>query len=256
MVREQRLVFGEVADAYQRARPTYPAALFDAIVSIAGAEPGDAVFEIGAGTGKATEGFVERGLRITAAEPSAGMAAVLRSRFPDVVVHDSGFEDCAAEPNAFTIIAAAQSWHWVDPVIGPERAAALLRPDGWIALFWNRPDLGGSIWHDELQPIYQQVTPHMTHANNRLTLADNLERAAVQLGRSRRFGPCVTEEFGWTGRYTTREYIDLLGTYSDHRILPEEQRAELHGSISDWLDARGGVIDHPFVAELVAAQVR
>ena len=78
----------------------------------------------------------------------------------------------------------------------------------------------------------------------------------MQLGRSRRFGPCVTREFPWVGHYSTSEYIELLGTYSDHRILPDEQRAELHGSIAEWLDGRGGVIDHPFVAELVAAQVR
>jgi hypothetical protein len=36
MAREQRLVFGEVADAYQRARPNYPPELFDAILGITG----------------------------------------------------------------------------------------------------------------------------------------------------------------------------------------------------------------------------
>jgi SAM-dependent methyltransferase len=259
MAREQRLVFGEVADAYQRARPTYPPALFDAIVEITGVAPGDPVFEIGAGTGKATEGFVARGLRMTAAEPSPGMASVLRSRFPDAVVYESGFEDCVADNAAYAVVAAAQSWHWVDPVIGPNKAADLLRAGGWIALFWNRPDLDGCLWHDEIQPIYERVAPHMTHAKNASKgrgKAGNVERAAVQLGCSRRFGPCVTTEFPWVGHYTTAEYIELLGTYSDHRILPDEQRGELHGSIAAWLDARGGAIDHPFVAELVAAQVR
>ena len=184
------------------------------------------------------------------------MAAVLCSRFPDVFVLDSGFEDCAVDAGSCSIVAAAQSWHWVDPVIGPAKAADGLRPGGWITLFWNRPELGGSVWHDEVQPIYERITPHMTHANNRLTMSGNIERAVVQLGRSGRFGPCVTKEIPWAGRYTTSEYIDLLGTYSDHRILPDEQRAELHGAIGEWLDGRGGAIDHPFVAELVAARVR
>ncbi|MEY2450790.1 MAG: hypothetical protein QOD92_364 [Acidimicrobiaceae bacterium] len=255
MVREQRLVFGEVADAYQRARPTYPPDLFDAILEITGVGPGERVLEIGAGTGKATDGFVERGLLVTAAEPSPGMAAVLRSRHPEVLVHESGFEDVDVAPGSFVIVAAAQSWHWVDAMIGPVKAAEVLRPLGWITLFWNRPELGGSMWHDELQPIYARVTSHMTHEKN-TTQAYNTERAVVQLGRSGRFGPCVTAEIPWVGRYTTAEYIDLLGTYSDHRILPDEQRAELHGSIAEWLDGRGGAIDHPFVAELVAARVR
>lgn len=254
--RVQRLVFGEVADAYERARPSYPAALFDAIVEIAALAPGDAMLEIGAGTGKATQSFLERGLRVSAAEPSLGMAAVLRKRFADVVIHASGFEDVVAEPGSFALIAAAQSWHWVDAVVGPVKAAELLRPGGWIALLWNRPELGGSVWHDEIQPIYERVTPTMTHAVIQTRSGNNIERAVVQLGRSGRFGPCVTREFPWSATYTTAEYIELLGTYSDHRILPEEQRAELHGSIGEWLDARGGVIEHGYVAELVAAQVR
>jgi len=253
--RVQRLVFGEVAEAYQRARPTYPSELFDAIVEIAGLERGDPMLEIGAGTGKATQSFVERGLRVSAAEPSLGMAAVLRQRFPEVAIHACGFEEVVAEPSSFALVAAAQSWHWVDAVVGPVKAAELLRRGGWIALLWNRPELGGSVWHDEIQPIYERVTPSMTHAIIKLR-AGNTERAAVQLGRSGRFGPCVTREFPWSATYTTAEYIELLGTYSDHRILPEEQRAELHDSIGEWLDARGGVIEHGYVAELVAAQVR
>lgn len=256
MAREQRLVFGEVADAYQRARPTYPPALFDAIMRIAGFSAGDSVFEIGAGTGKATEGFVAQGLQVTACEPSPGMASVLRARFPDVVVHDSGFEDCALESSSFRLIAAAQSWHWVDVVVGPVKAAEVLRPGGWLALFWNRADLDGSQWHDEIQPIYERVTSHMTHAKNANKIDTTVERAVVNLGRSRRFGPCVREDFPWVARYSTSEYIDLLGTYSDHRLLPDEQRADLHGSIAAWLDDHGGGLDHPFVTELVAAKVR
>ena len=31
----------------------------------------------------------------------------------------------------------AQAWHWVDPVVGVPKAAAVLRPGGTLALFWN-----------------------------------------------------------------------------------------------------------------------
>jgi SAM-dependent methyltransferase len=253
--REQRLVFGEVADEYQRARPTYPPELFDAIVSISGVKAGDALLEVGAGTGKATDGFVARGLRVTAAEPSPGMAAVLRSRLPEVTVHESGFEDVPEAAGTFAIVAAAQSWHWVDPVRGPAKAADLLRPGGWITLFWNRPDLDGSAWHDELQPIYARITPPMTHDNQLAKWSTNIERVVVQLGSSGRFGPCTPAEFPWSARYTTAEYIELLGTYSDHRLLPDEKRAELHGAIAAWIDANGGTIEHPYVTQLVAACV-
>jgi SAM-dependent methyltransferase len=253
--REQRLVFGEVAEAYQRARPTYPAAMFDALIAITGVVPRDVVLEIGAGTGKATESFLERGLRVTVCEPSAGMAKVLRARFPEITVHESGFEECPIEGGDYALIAAAQSWHWVDPMIGPSRVADALRPEGWIALFWNRPNLDGSAWHDEVQPIYERFTPHMTHEKIAKRVGGSLERAVVDLGRSGRFGPCRVDEFPWVARYTTAEYVDLLGTFSDHRVLPDEVRAGLHGAIGEWIDAHhGGVVEHPFVAELITAQ--
>ena len=60
MAREQRLVFGEVADLYDRSRPGYPASLVDEVVSYAGLTAGDAVLEVGCGTGKATVPFAAR----------------------------------------------------------------------------------------------------------------------------------------------------------------------------------------------------
>lgn len=43
--------FSAQADAYARARPTYPAELIDRLVAHVGAKPGDAVADLGAGTG-------------------------------------------------------------------------------------------------------------------------------------------------------------------------------------------------------------
>ena len=62
MAREQRLVFGEVADVYDRARPAYPESLVDEVVSYARLVGGDPVLEVGCGTGKATVPFARRAL--------------------------------------------------------------------------------------------------------------------------------------------------------------------------------------------------
>src|SRR5204862_6340857 len=101
VAREQGLVFGEVAEMYQQARPTYPAGLYDAIAELAGTSPGDRVLEVGAGTGKATEGFVDRGYAVTAVEPSAEMAGVLAARLPTVDVRVAGLEDVDVETGAY-----------------------------------------------------------------------------------------------------------------------------------------------------------
>ena len=75
-MRERRLVFGEVAELYDRHRPTYPAELIDDLVALAGLDASRPVLEVGAGTGKATVLFAQRGIPVLAIEPSPEMAAI------------------------------------------------------------------------------------------------------------------------------------------------------------------------------------
>ena len=42
-----------------------------------------------------------------------------------------------APGRTFDAVIAAQAWHWVDPVAGAAKAAAVLRPGGRLAVFWN-----------------------------------------------------------------------------------------------------------------------
>lgn len=255
--RLQRLVFGEVASMYQQARPTYPDGLYDAIAELSGIVAGDPVLEVGAGTGKSTESLLARGYDVTAIEPSAEMAAVLRSRFAALTIHVCGFEESDVPSHAFGLVSAAQSWHWVDPAIGAQKAADALRSGGWLAMFWNRASLDACEWHDALQPIYARIAGSgMTHEQLRHKVENTSRDNSEQLFATNLFEDPVVRHVPWVQQYSTREYVDVLGTYSDHRMLPDAQRTALHAAIAAELDARGGVVDHPYVTDLVAARVR
>src|SRR5262245_5208616 len=249
--RVQRLVFGEVAEDYERHRPDSPDAVLAAPVAITRVRTGGPALEIGAGTGKATRRLLARGLDVTALEPDPAMAAVARRHASEANFVVSGFEDWPLVPGHFAIVVAAQSWHWVDDAIGPRKAAEALRPGGWITLMWNRPDLDSCAWHDDLQPIYQRIVPGMEH-NVRKSFSNTSPRAADQLVRDGWFGTPVERLVPWTARYTTDEYLAFLNTHSDKRMLPDPKRAELFEAIRESLDSAGGVIEHPYVAELVA----
>lgn len=90
MARERRLAFGEVAEQYDRTRPSYPDALVDDVLALAPTDHGAArALEVGAGTGKATVMFAARGASVVALEPSPEMAAIAErntARYTNVVI--------------------------------------------------------------------------------------------------------------------------------------------------------------------------
>jgi hypothetical protein len=48
--------------------------------------------------------------------------------------------------------------------------------------------------------------------------------------------------------------MDLLGTHSNHVMLPPDQRAELHGAVADVIDAHGGAFDLVYRCEAWTAR--
>jgi SAM-dependent methyltransferase len=129
--------FATQALDYDRHRPRYPESVFDDIVASSGLADGDVAVEIGAGTGIATQPLVERGLRVTAIEPSDTLAAMVHTRVADRAEIIVGrFEDFSAN-SAVRLIAAFNAWHWVEPRIGVDLSARLLTPGGMLALVWT-----------------------------------------------------------------------------------------------------------------------
>jgi trans-aconitate methyltransferase len=90
---DRALSFGVMAEAYERFRPGYPVELVDMVMAYAG-QPVRTALEIGAGTGKATRLFAQRGVMVTATEPDGAMLAELVKHVPaDVKTLQAAFED-------------------------------------------------------------------------------------------------------------------------------------------------------------------
>lgn len=162
----RRVEFDAAEVAYDLHRPRYPPALFDDLIGVYGLEPGHRVIEIGAGTGIATLPLVECSFEVAAIEPAAAMAALLAAKSAgraQVVV--GRFEDAAVSKPA-ELVAAFNSWHWVDPVRGVDRLVEVLLPDGIVALVWTEviswgehpfesrlADLSGAPWAGQVAKI-------------------------------------------------------------------------------------------------------
>lgn len=255
--REQRFVFGEVAEAYDRARPGYPPELVDDVISFADVGARGRVLEVGCGTGKATVRFAAHGLEMLCLEPSGNMAAVARrncERFSRITIETVSFEDWAVEPSAFRLLISAQAWHWVSPVVRLAKALDALAPGGVLAVFWNTVE-----WHDDdmraaVDGLYQRVTPDLIARRPGFPGTRSIRNLSVQeLDESPLFGPVTAREYPWSETYTTESYLELLGTHSDHRMLSADAFDRLTEGVAKLIDDWGGALRIDYVARLYVA---
>lgn len=262
-MREQRLVFGEVAELYDSARAGYPDALVDDVLSFAGGGGSRLrAVEVGAGTGKATVSFAARGLEIVAIEPSAAMAEVARRKtaeFPDVRVEDSSFEKWPATGGSFGLLYSAQAWHWITPEVRYVKAADMLAPGGVIALFWHCVQWNGEPLRDELEELYQRLAPdllarHPTFPGLGRARSADVNEAEIQ--HTGLFRNVTTRTYPWSATFTADTYASLLQTQSAHRMLAEDRRARLLDGVREIIAARGGEIEVPHATPLVMARRR
>jgi len=254
-------VFGEVADTYDRRRPSYPAHLIDAILAFAGLDDDltTPVAEVGAGTGKASVLFAARGRTLTCIEPSPAMAAIARRNltpFRQALVLQTSFEDWQPESHGYGLLYAAQSWHWVSPEVRYVKASSTLSPAGTLALFWNVIVSRGSESLDRaLSEAYGDLIPN---AMWRPVPAERIQAndwAARELEDCDLFGAVTMLREPWHAAYDKDAWLELLSTQSDHRMLDEDDRKALFDRIGEAVDDSGGTVEVEYISVAYLAQV-
>jgi SAM-dependent methyltransferase len=247
--------FDEVAELYDRYRPSYPAELIEDIVQLSGVQPDERILEIGSGTGQATVLFGKRGFKILCLEPGENLIAVASENlkpYPNVSFARARFEEWSAEQGKFDLVFSAQAFHWVPEEVRYEKTADVLKPGGHLAVFWNmylgiEGELG-----EELDLLYRQRAPELVKPMR--PFDDLIERRADSLRKSAYFTNVVVRKYPWSVRYETNEHLGLLNTYSDHLRLSESRRNELFEGIAELIERHGGYIERPYLAALYLAQ--
>ncbi len=246
--RERAESFGGVAALYERARPSYPPALIDALLPDGPVR----VLDVGCGTGKAAELFARRGCSVLGVEVDARMAEIARAKGLEVEV--SRFEEWDGGERRFDLVASGQAWHWVEPVKGAKRAAAVLAESGRIGLFWNLGDPPAAV-REKLAPVYARLEPDLE--NYSVVTDDRGRRAAETLAgleTSGVFEPAEVCIFAWTRSYTTAQWLDFVATHSDHQALEPRRRERLLEAAGEAIDDAGGTFEVPYDTVLVSAR--
>ena len=127
------------------------------------------------------------------------------------------------------------------------RPGEVLRPGGWLALWWNRPDEDGSALGAEINAAYDRVAPELSVRRIGSPGPPNRE----QLDLEPLFQLVTERVYPWSQTYTAAEWTDLLRTQSDHRLLPRRQQTRLLEHVAAAIERHGGRYEHRYVAWLV-----
>jgi SAM-dependent methyltransferase len=151
-------LFSGKAEAYAKARPGYPTAAIDYILSLLPKNP--MVADNGAGTGKFSVLLAVRGVSLFAVEPNDDMRASLiqaLSPYQNVIVLSGTAENTTITEHSVDAVICAQAFHWFDPASFKQECKRILKPHGKVFVVYNarggdEAHLHELDWWDELHP--------------------------------------------------------------------------------------------------------
>jgi trans-aconitate methyltransferase len=260
--RSQRVTFDAVAPLYDEMRPGYPQAVFDDLIGIAGVRTDSRLLEIGCGTGHATLILARRGFRIDCVDLGANMAALARKRlaaFDRVNVTTADFDIWNTDVR-YGLIYLATAYHWLNPATRVERIARLLAPAGWLAVWRNHHVRGAGVsegFFRAAQEIYAREAPAL--AAKFTGLIDSSEIPLVEPQEWRASGLFEDPQmriYLWSRNYTASEYVRVLDTHSDHRMLPADRRERLFDGLLRLAGEFGGTVTREHATILHIAKKR
>ena len=126
----------------------------------------------------------------------------------------------------------------------------MLREGGALATFWNLP------WFPEgraatVDEVYRRHLPELRKFENP---DDRLARGVAEFAASGVFEPAETRQYPWQATYTAHQWVDLMLTHSDHRLLDQSRREALTADVVAAIDASGGTITVQYVTNLLMAR--
>ncbi len=235
--------FDEIAELYDLGRREPPSWLYGAVLSATLLDPARArILEIGCGTGKSTLPLARRGCEVVAVEMGASLARIARQNlatFPRVTIVNTRFEDWSGL-DTFDLVIAITAWHWLDPSVRYQRAAAALKPGSFLAFTQTE-----HVFPSGYDPFFKQIQDSYEAIGvGRLPWPppppESIPDLRAEIEQSGLFDDVRVVRRIWTEEFNADEHIALMATASDHRLMQKAQRDQLFADMKRLIAARPG----------------
>jgi SAM-dependent methyltransferase len=249
---EGRRAFGSDPAAYHEARPGYPERVFDILRNRCEIGPGSRVFEVGAGTGIASQRLFHLGADpLVLVEPDQRLAKFLSETLsgnsPTIKLIVTSFEQAELQCEWFDAGTSASAFHWLDEVGSLRKIARTLRPGGWWSMWWNL--FFGAPRCDEFYKATRNLlTGLRTSPSSGLTgrppFALDTEMRIANLRAAGKFENIDFETISWTMLFDTTRTMKLYRTFSPISRLDAEDQEKLLGDLGEIAERQfGGKVD-------------
>lgn len=257
---KRRPSFGMIADAYDDIRPGYPDDAFEVIIKEANILPDSHLLEIGCGTGKATQKFIDRKYTVLCVEASESIGAAAQKKFSgasNFKIEISRFEDWDLIKKGFNLIFSAQAFHWVRGAIRYELASKVLKQGGFLAIINNfRVDLNGGL-QTKIDKVLEEYFPQVTGI---MSFSDRTEKRisdlTSEIAASDCFNAPVVFQYPWEERFSIEQYQRFLSVYSEVGILEMEKKKEIFSAVASVIEGNGGRVVVPYKTVVHLTQVK
>lgn len=156
--------FSGKAQIYNKYRSSYPTQCIDDIIATNPTNKNMIIADIGAGTGKLTELFLKRGIKVIAVEPNNDMINIAKENLREyenlIKFKEEPAESTKIADNSVDIVTVAQAFHWFDKESFKRECKRILKENGTIAIMWNfldyKKELEGKIL--DIQKKYTKIS--------------------------------------------------------------------------------------------------
>jgi ubiquinone/menaquinone biosynthesis C-methylase UbiE len=233
--------FGGVAAEYESARPGYPPAAVEAVISELALGPEATALDLAAGTGKLTRELEPRFRRVIAVEPLPEMLAVIRRDLPRVEALEGGAEEIPLADGSVDVVFVAQAFHWFANHRALAEIDRVLAPGpGGLALIWNI-----SPWESHATPWwgrFDDVLSRYTEDVQRIRTRTSAEWQPAFEGEQP-FAPLRRLDFTHSQLLPRERFPDVLSSRSYVTALEPAERARLFAEIEALFDADDAPIE-------------
>jgi SAM-dependent methyltransferase len=248
-------MFNKTADYYDKYRPSYPKEIIDTFIDEANLSKGSRLLEIGAGSGKATELFVNKGFEILCIEPGIKLVDIGNARFigEKFRFEQARFEEYDTVPKSFDAIFSAQAFHWVPQPIGYEKCARALKDGGYLALFWNMYITYDNDLDNELLSISNRYGDFADFLSS-----DGCEERIANIAKgiedSGLFSKPKIIRSLWKQNYTADEYYGFALTGNRFIQKSDNEKQAAYDELINLAERHNGIIERPYLCVLYLAQ--